>query len=109
MEDEVLEDQEDPVQKFLSNIGPAERLSADDFLEKIKTSKEWHVVSWHSGDEFLELYVIEDGEIYHYLPPDFIAMGQEEIFRFFLTLNEMTQGPGSLSKAIKGGNSGPVT
>ena len=71
------------------------RLTAKEFLDKLRTDYEWHVISGSSvsGEPF-ELYIGEPEGFFHFLPPYFVDMPIHEVQEFFEEFNRLTN-PGS--------------
>lgn len=69
-------------------VPEAEVLSAKDFLEKMKTEHKYHIVQSGNPSAVLEMYVLEtDGNVSHYLSPDFLDMPGHEVAAFFEEFN----------------------
>lgn len=81
---------DETTKRIATDVTPGERLTAEEFLAKLREPYEWHVVSGHSLNEFIELYVIIEGEVHHYLAPDFISMEAHEAYAFFEEFNILT-------------------
>jgi hypothetical protein len=93
---------EQNIQKVLvSDVTEGDRLSAEDFLEMMRTAPAYHVIHSSKNDAVLELYVIDGSEVTHYLSPDFIKEPGEEVAAFFTEFNKISKTPEAIARRFQ--------